>query len=165
MLHSAPTLNCYEVRTSIDDLVIYKAFHHPTRAASDPWTKNLRWVKVSQQSLPRYTEESAMDSEDAGRQGTLVPLENVCGYSTVFQHGASPSFILKESSSAPRVISLSSKAVTGLTRFHTSGCQRGFAYIDADVRLSPPLHSSRKLNLSRTPSAYHNYRPRLTSVI
>jgi cleavage and polyadenylation specificity factor subunit 1 len=75
-----------------------------------------------------------MDAGEVGRESTLVALENVCGYSTVFQRGASPSFILQESSSAARVISLASKAVKGLTRFHTSGCQRGFAYIDAEVR-------------------------------
>jgi cleavage and polyadenylation specificity factor subunit 1 len=126
-------LTGYQVRTSTDDLIIYKAFHHPSRAHSDPWTKNLRWVKLPQQHLPRYSEEPAMDAEDAGRESTLIALSNVCGYSTVFQRGGSPSFILKESSSAPRVISLSSKAVKGLTRFHTSSCERGFAYIDADV--------------------------------
>lgn len=77
-----------------------------------------------------------MDAQDAGREGTLMPMRNVCGYSTVFQRGASPSFILKESSSSPRVISLKSKAVKSLTRFHTSDCQRGFAYLDADVSLA-----------------------------
>jgi cleavage and polyadenylation specificity factor subunit 1 len=74
-----------------------------------------------------------MDAQDAGREGTLMAMRDVCGYSTVFQRGASPSFILKESSSAPRVISLKSKAVKSITRFHTSGCERGFAYLDADV--------------------------------
>ncbi|KAF2281188.1 uncharacterized protein EI97DRAFT_389622 [Westerdykella ornata] len=120
------------VRTSTDDLVIYKAFHYPHKAASDPWTKNLRWQKLSQPRLPRYSEEPAMEAEDAGRESTLVALSNVCGYSTVFQRGTSPSFILKEASSAPRVISVASKPVKGLTRFHTSSCQRGFAFIDAD---------------------------------
>lgn len=79
-----------------------------------------------------------MDAEDAGRESTLIALENVCGYSTVFQRSTSPSFILKESSSTPRVISLGSKSVKGLTRFHTSSCERGFAYIDTDVGLNAP---------------------------
>ena len=73
-------------------------------------------------------------ADDPGRDSTLVALDNVCGYSAVFLRGTSPSFILKESSSAPRVIGLHGKAVKGLTRFHTSACQRGFAYIDAQVR-------------------------------
>ncbi|KAF2682618.1 hypothetical protein K458DRAFT_369548 [Lentithecium fluviatile CBS 122367] len=117
------------LRTSTDDLVIYKAFHYPNKA-SEPWTKNLRWVKLSQQHLPGYTDES-IGADDSGRNSTLVALDNVCGYSTVFLRGTSPAFILKESSSAPSVIGLHGKAVKGLTRFHTSACQRGFAYIDA----------------------------------
>lgn len=121
------------IRTSTDDLVIYKACHYPGKASSESWTKNLRWIKVSQQHLPRYTEEPVNDS---GVESTLVVLDNVCGYSTVFQHGTSPAFILKEASSAPRVIPLYGKAVKALTRFHTSACQRGFAYIDVDVRMT-----------------------------
>ena len=74
-----------------------------------------------------------MDAELAGRESTLIALDNVCGYSTVFQRGVSPAFILKEASSAPRVIGLNSKAVKGLTRFNTSACERGFAYIDSEV--------------------------------
>jgi cleavage and polyadenylation specificity factor subunit 1 len=74
-----------------------------------------------------------MDAEDAGRDSTLIALGNVCGYSTVFQRGASPCFILKESSSSPKVIDLGGGAIKSLTRFHTSACQRGFAYIDAEV--------------------------------
>ncbi|PSN69708.1 protein CFT1 [Corynespora cassiicola Philippines] len=123
------------IRTSNDDLVMYKAFHYPARAASDPWTKNLRWVKLPQQHLPKYSEEPALNSEDAGKESTLTAIDNICGYSTVFQRGTSPSFILKESASPARVIGLSGKAVKGLTRFHTSACQRGFAYIDVDNTL------------------------------
>jgi cleavage and polyadenylation specificity factor subunit 1 len=70
-------------------------------------------------------------SEDSGFESTLLALDNINGYSTVIQRGASPAFILKEASSAPRVIGLSGKAVKGLTRFHTSSCQRGFAYLDS----------------------------------
>ncbi|KAF2186981.1 protein CFT1 [Zopfia rhizophila CBS 207.26] len=123
------------VRTSSDDLVIYKAFHYPTRSATEPWTKNLRWIKLSQQHLPKYAEETALDAENAGRESTLITLDNICGYSTVFQRGTSPSFIFKEASSAPKVIGLSCKAVKGLTRYHTAGCERGFAYIDVDDTL------------------------------
>jgi cleavage and polyadenylation specificity factor subunit 1 len=122
-----------QIRTSTDDLVIYKAFHYPARAASDPWTKNLRWIKLSQQHVPRYTDELDGADGDAGLRSTLVPLDDVCGYSTVFRKGTSPAFILKESSSAPRVIGLHGKAVKGFTRFNTSECQKGFAYLDADV--------------------------------
>jgi cleavage and polyadenylation specificity factor subunit 1 len=116
------------VRTSNDDLVIYKAFHPRTRSSSELWTTALRWVKLSQQHVPRYTEDAG--SEEQGFESTLLALDNVNGYSTVFQRGLSPAFILKESSSAPRVIGLSGKPVKSLTRFHTSSCLRGFAYLD-----------------------------------
>ncbi|KAF1912529.1 protein CFT1 [Ampelomyces quisqualis] len=115
------------VRTSNDDLVIYKAFHSPS-PSSDLWTTNLRWVKLSQQHVPRFVEDAG--TEETGFESTLLALDNINGYSTVIQRGSSPAFILKESSSAPRVIGLSGKPVKGLTRFHTSSCQRGFAYLD-----------------------------------
>ncbi|KAJ4372482.1 mRNA cleavage and polyadenylation factor subunit [Neocucurbitaria cava] len=121
------------IRTSNDDLVIYKAFHCPPQSSSDLWTKNLRWVKLSQQHVPRYTDE--MGSEDTGFESTLLALDNICGYSTVFQRGTSPAFILKEASSAPRVIGLSGKSVKGLSSFHTSSCERGFAYLDSNDTL------------------------------
>ncbi|KAF3038532.1 mRNA cleavage and polyadenylation factor subunit [Didymella heteroderae] len=118
------------IRTSNDDLVIYKAFHSPARSSTELWTKNLRWVKLSQQHVPRFSEEIEEASEEVKIESTLLALDNICGYSTVFQRGSSPAFIFKESSSAPRVIGLSGNAVKGLTRFHTSSCQRGFAYLD-----------------------------------
>ena len=74
-----------------------------------------------------------MEAEDAGRESSLIAMGNVCGYSTVFQRGTSPCLILKEASSSPKVIDLAGGAIKSLTRFHTSACQRGFAYIDAEV--------------------------------
>lgn len=127
------TLADQQVRNSTEDLIIYKAFHYPARSASDPWTTNLGWVKLSQQHLPKYTDELDASDEEAGLRNTLVAIEDVCGYSTVFQKGTSPAFVLKEASSAPRVIGLHGKAVKGLTRFNTSACQNGIAYLDADV--------------------------------
>ncbi|KAH7123814.1 CPSF A subunit region-domain-containing protein [Dendryphion nanum] len=123
------------IRTSTDDLVIYKAFHYPSRISLDQWTKNLRWIKISQEYIPRYVEDSATESEDAGRENTLLALDDICGYSTVFQRGTSPAFVLREASSTPSIIGLSGESVKGLTSFHTSECQRGFAYIDADDTL------------------------------
>lgn len=132
-----------QIRTSNDDLVIYKAFHAPSRASSDLWTKNLRWVKWSQQHIPRYVEDAG--SEDNGIKSTLLALDDVCGYSTVFRRGASPAFIFKESSSAPRVIGLGGNSVKGLTTFHTSSCERGFAYVD----------STDTLRISQLPARTH----------
>lgn len=74
-----------------------------------------------------------MDLEDAGKESTLKPLSNIGGYSTVFQRGTSPCFILKEASSAPKILNLRGKSVKSLTKLHTDACDRGFAYIDVDV--------------------------------
>lgn len=79
--------------------------------------------------MPRYAEDAG--SEGAEVDSTLLALDNIGGYSTVVQRGANPAFILKESSSVPRVIGLSGKAVKSLTSFHTSSCERGFAYLDS----------------------------------
>ncbi|KAF9736001.1 mRNA cleavage and polyadenylation factor subunit [Paraphaeosphaeria minitans] len=126
------------VRNSTDDLIIYKAFHYPAKSTSDPWTTNLRWIKLPQQHLPKYTDELDASDDEAGLRNTLLAVDDVCGYSTVFQKGTSPAFILKEASSVPRVIGLHGKAVKGLTRFNTSTCQKGIAYLDADgtIRIS-----------------------------
>lgn len=98
---------------------------------------------MAQHHVPRYSEETT--AENAGTTSTLLALNDVCGYSTVFQRGTSPSFILKEASSAPRVIGLAGDAVVGLTSFHTSTCERGFAYVD----------SADTLHISRLPRRTH----------
>ncbi|CAN9345534.1 unnamed protein product [Alternaria alternata] len=118
------------IRTSNDNLVIYKAFHSPSRSSTDLWTTNLRWVKLSQQHVPRYIEDTSSE-EDGGFESTLSVITDITGYSTVFQRGTTPAFIFKESSSAPRVIGLSGKPVKSLTSFHTANCARGFAYLDS----------------------------------
>jgi len=151
-------LTKYQIRTSTDDLIIYKAFHYPAKIVSDPWTKNLRWVKLSQQHVPKYTDELVADDSNTGLESTLVALDDVCGYSTVFQRGTSPAFILKEASSAPRVIGLYGKAVKGLTRFNTSACQKGFAYLDSDVSVCTSIIRT-LLIYPRTRCAYRNYLP------
>jgi cleavage and polyadenylation specificity factor subunit 1 len=146
MTASGQQLTMMQVRMSNDDLVIYKAYHSPSRSASDSWTTNLRWAKLSQQHVPRYSEDG--ETEEGGSDNTessLLALDNICGYSTVFRQGPSPAFILKESSSVPRVIGLSGKSVKGLTSFNTSSCQRGFAYLD----------SSDNLRISQLPNHTH----------
>jgi cleavage and polyadenylation specificity factor subunit 1 len=118
----------------------------------------LRWVKVSQPHLPRYSD---VPVNDVGTESTLVVLDNVCGYSTVFQRGTSPAFILKEASSPARVIGLHGKAVKGLSRFHTSSCQRGFAFLDVDVSWPNSFcffktnHSQDTLRISQLPAQTH----------
>ncbi|KAF2754100.1 hypothetical protein EJ05DRAFT_494539 [Pseudovirgaria hyperparasitica] len=120
------------VRTSLDDLVIYSPFHFPSGDGTEPFTTNLRWLKASQPQLPRYSEEAAAESLKSANATTLKVLRSVGGYSTVFQGGASPSFILKEASDSPKVIPLRGKPINAITKHHTSTCEQGFASIDID---------------------------------
>ncbi|KAG9188900.1 hypothetical protein G6011_07605 [Alternaria panax] len=133
------------IRTSNDNLVIYKAFHYPPRSGTDLWTQNLKWVKQSQQHVPRYIEDNSTSEEDRGFESTLSAITDISGYSTVFQHGTTPAFIFKEAASAPRVLGLSGKPVKSLTSFHTDKCARGFAYLD----------STDTLRISQLPSDTH----------
>jgi cleavage and polyadenylation specificity factor subunit 1 len=124
----------HQVRTKNDDLVIYEPFHLPPHSQVESFTANLRWRKLSQRYLAKYSDESDLESATSGRESILQRVDNIGGYSTVFQAGTSPCFILKEASSLPRVIPLRGKAVRGLSGYHTAKYDRGFAYIDVEVR-------------------------------
>ncbi|OJD29457.1 cleavage and polyadenylation specificity factor subunit [Diplodia corticola] len=125
------------VRTSSNDLVIYQPYHFPAQETEQPFVVNLRWLKVSQPRLPEFSEDPGLESEEVadGRECILTPLSNVGGYSAAFMAGTSPSFILKESSSLPKVIKMRTKAVKNLSSFHTAECDRGFTFIDTDGNL------------------------------
>ncbi|KIW07498.1 uncharacterized protein PV09_01463 [Verruconis gallopava] len=126
-------------RTKNDDLVLYAPFKHPHDSQMQTsFTSHLRWRKVLQPNLAKYTEEPDTEKATSERETMLRRLENVGGYSTVFQTGASPCFVLKEASSSPRVVPFREKAVKSLSRFHTADCDHGFAYVDADgtIRIS-----------------------------
>ena len=66
------------------------------------------------------------------RDKPMLAVPNLGGYSSVFLPGGSPSFILKTSKGAPKVIRLQGVGVRGLSSFHTEGCDRGFIYVDID---------------------------------
>ncbi|KAK8181710.1 CPSF A subunit region-domain-containing protein [Phyllosticta capitalensis] len=125
------------VRTSSNDLVLYQPYHQQPQESSQPFTSNLCWLKVPQPKLPEFSEEPALEAEDMalGRESILTTLSNVGGYSAVFMTGTSPSFILKEASSLPRVIKLGSKAVKCVGGYHTADIERGFTMVDQDGKM------------------------------
>ncbi|KAK7541054.1 CPSF A subunit region-domain-containing protein [Phyllosticta citribraziliensis] len=120
------------VRTSSNDIVLYQPYHYPTQGSDQPFASSLRWLKVPQPKLPEFSEEPSLEAEDIalGRESILTALPNVGGYSTAFMTGTSPSFILKEAASMPRVIKLEAKAVKCVGGFHTADIERGFAVVD-----------------------------------
>lgn len=80
--------------------------------------------------------ESAAQSNESDQQARPNPLRavtDVAGYDTVFLPGVSPSFILKCAATAPRVYGVRSRAIASLSGFHTSGCNKGFVYVDFEV--------------------------------
>lgn len=113
--------------------MLYEPFHCPATTQPKSFTSNLQWKKLPQPRLAKLNGQSDLEEDDVPRGSTLQRLENVGGYSTVFQSGKSPCFVLKEASTAPKVVSLRGSTVQSLTGFHTATCDRGFAYIDAEV--------------------------------
>lgn len=128
-IHSSPYL---VARTVSDDLVIYQPYHTHEQTPSDLFTKDLRWLRISQPHLPKYSEEPLVEAETSGGQALLKSYSNIGGYSTITQIGTSPCLILKEASSAPRVLSLQLPALKTFSSFHTPECNQGFIYIDSD---------------------------------
>jgi cleavage and polyadenylation specificity factor subunit 1 len=127
--HSSPHL---VARTASDDLVIYQPYHSHEHTSSDPFTKDLRWLKVPQPRLAKYSDEPLMEAETSGRQALLKGYSNIGGYKTIAQIGTSPCLVLKEASSAPRVISLQLPPLKTLSSLHTAECSQGFIFIDSE---------------------------------
>ena len=120
-----------QLRSAHDDLIIYQPYQSPVEGSTET---ALRFLKVANPHLPRPSPEAvdAVDLEKKG--GPLRAIQDIGGHSTVFLPGTSPSFILKSASSPPRVIDLKSKVVHNLSGFHGSECQKGFVFIDEEVR-------------------------------
>ncbi|KAF2403941.1 protein CFT1, partial [Trichodelitschia bisporula] len=116
-----------------DDLVIYEPFNYPADLRTLSFSENLRWRKIPQPVLAAPMEET--EREQPRKVSSLRRLNNVGGYSTVFQLGSSPSFIFKEASSLPRVIRLRGQTVKSVASFHTAKTDRGFAFLDSEDKL------------------------------
>lgn len=115
------------LRSSYDDLTIYEPFRIKSPSSSENLSTILRFLKINNPHLAKNTFEP---SEIAACP--MRSITNVGGYSIVFLPGASPSMILKNSKSKPKVISLQSSGVRGMSSFHTAGCERGFIYSDIE---------------------------------
>lgn len=115
------------LRSLYDDLTIYEPFRIKHSSSLINLSTNLRFLKISNPHLAKNTVEL---SEIVS--SPMKSITNIGGYSTVFLPGASPSMILKNSKSIPKVISLQSSGVQGMSSFHTAGCERGFIYADIE---------------------------------
>ncbi|RKF58449.1 Protein cft1 [Erysiphe neolycopersici] len=116
-----------QLRSSYDDLTIYEPFRIKCSSSLENLSTILRFLKLSNPHLAKNTFEPSEIVTSPMRS-----IMNVGGFSMVFLPGASPSMILKSSKSVPKVISLQSSGVLGMSGFHTAGCERGFIYADME---------------------------------
>ncbi|TAQ83615.1 hypothetical protein B7494_g8060 [Chlorociboria aeruginascens] len=140
------------LRPSNDDLTIYEPFriNH-----SDNLSKTLHFLKIHNPHLaenPDVSAQETVDNTQDTRDKPMRAISNLCGYSTVFLPGGSPSFIIKSSKTVPKVISLQGVGVRSMSSFHTEGCDRGFIYADingiARVSQLPPDTSFAEIGMS-----------------
>jgi cleavage and polyadenylation specificity factor subunit 1 len=125
----------YQLRAANDDLTIYEPFRVPSPHESTPLSKSLHFLKVHNPHLaknPDASAEAIADKEVEARDLPMRALRDIGGYTTVFLPGGSPSFILKSSTTIPKVLSLRGAGVRGFSGFHTAGCDRGFIYVDTE---------------------------------
>ena len=81
---------------------------------------------------PDVSTEETAETMTPLRDHPMRAIANVGGYSTIFLPGGSPSFVIKSSTTRPRVMNLRGVGVRGISGFHTAGCDRGFIYVDID---------------------------------
>lgn len=78
--------------------------------------------------MPKFNEDASFQ-----KLAPLKFLPNVGGYSTVFMAGGSPSFVVKDASSLPRIVSLRGKGVRRISGLNSRKCEAGFAWVDTAV--------------------------------
>jgi cleavage and polyadenylation specificity factor subunit 1 len=96
----------------------------------------VRWLKISQPTLPKYVETSSDEEFISRNNSPLRIVDNVGGYSTVVGTWPSPCFVLKEASTMPKVVRLSGGSLNSIDAFHTANCDRGFISVDSDVSIN-----------------------------
>ncbi|KAL5615017.1 hypothetical protein BROUX41_005082 [Berkeleyomyces rouxiae] len=119
------------LRNSFDDLIVYTPVITP--GPSDLHSC-LKFAKIFNQTFAK-SPSSAPGNSDPSAVSLQTPLRicnNIDGYSALFLPGPSPSFLIKDSKSSPKVIGLQGLGVRGFSMFHTDGCDRGFIYSDYD---------------------------------
>jgi hypothetical protein len=86
--------------------------------------------------MPKFNDDSALQKPAA-----LKLLPNVGGYSAIFMAGGSPSFVVKDASSLPRIVSLRGEGVRRLSGLNSRKCEAGFAWVDTTVCCTTPIPS------------------------
>jgi len=116
------------VRSAMDDLTLYQPW-----SATSSWKEILRFRKVPLDYIPKF------DDSGSEGDGPPAPLRHfrLGRYSAVLIPGASPSFVLKESTSLPKVLSLRARDVKTTIPLHLPGRERGFGLLRPSPSPSP----------------------------
>lgn len=122
-----------QLRTALDDIVIYQPYHYPSATATQSFTSDLRWTKVSQPTVSKMSEMFSEEGESASSGSTLRRMGNVSGYSIVALNGTSPSVIIKEASSSLKLVKVKGRSIRSIGGFHTAQCDRGIVSVDSEV--------------------------------
>src|SRR5271170_1148300 len=130
----------HQVRTELNDIVIYKPFQYTIPGASQT---TLRFSKIFNPHLTREPFDHPKEDEHVALSQTrMVALPSVSGYSTVFVCGVYPGFIMKTAHSAARFHRIVGESVRSVCQFNViNGVQDGFLYYDSTVH-SPSLKGS-----------------------
>lgn len=124
----------FVVRSSIDDLILYEPFfQHATGEASRTSFADLRFRKVPCHYLPKYDE--TLDNAEDDRPAALQPI-CIGGYRAVYIPGASPSMVLKDATSSPKIVSVRASKVKAISASNHAGCKKGFALVDTSGTVS-----------------------------
>jgi cleavage and polyadenylation specificity factor subunit 1 len=125
-------LNC-QVRTELNDVIIYKPFQYTVPGASQT---TLRFTKIFNPHLTREPFDHPREEEDISVSPTrMVALPSVSGYSAVFLCGIYPGFIMKTAHSTARFHRIVGESVRSVCQFNViDGVQDGFLYYDSTVR-------------------------------
>lgn len=116
------------LRNAADMLTLYEPFHLHPSSPSASWHDGLRFRKVPNNFMPKF-EEIPVEEEATSPPRRLRRMQ-LGGYEIVSVLGVSPSFIMRHTTSLPKVIPLRLPRCRALAAMHAPGCERGFASLD-----------------------------------
>ncbi|EED16015.1 cleavage and polyadenylation specificity factor subunit A, putative [Talaromyces stipitatus ATCC 10500] len=134
------------IRSATDDLIIYKPVRENSKDEKTGVT--LKYIKESNHFLPKVPIEAAA-TDTQQRMPGLRRLADIGGYAAVLMSGASPSLVVRTSKSLPRVFSIQSDSIRGISGFDSAGCEKGLIYVDNEhVVRTCRLHDNTQLDFS-----------------
>jgi len=123
-------------------VVLYRPFHHPKPQAKEPFTTNLRWVKVPGSHLTKFSDDVELDGSVSQKVSKMKALGGLEGYVSVYLPGSQPGLIMKESSSTPKIFSISGESIRALCCIDSSSSAGAMIVVDSHVMPLPYENNS-----------------------